>query len=158
MFTREIRHGVTAAVLAVAVLAAVPARAPAQGVKPQPQDTEWNAPPTEKAKTPPQPASPEGIERGHRLYLKHCATCHGDKGRGDGPLARLHAQRTSRPPYDLTLPEVQTFLTDGEIFWKITVGYRRADKVIMPSYKTQVPADEDRWRIVQFVRTLGPGK
>ena len=30
-------------------------------------------------------------------------------------------------------------------------------KVIMPAYGKLVPADEDRWRIVQYVRTLGPG-
>ena len=35
------------------------------------------------------------------------------------------------------------------------MGYKRDGKVIMPAYKTQVAADEDRWRIVQFVRTLG---
>ncbi len=48
--------------------------------------------------------------------------------------------------------------TDGEIFWKISVGYRREGKVIMPAHQTLVPADEDRWRIVQFVRTLGHAK
>jgi mono/diheme cytochrome c family protein len=100
--------------------------------------------------------SPAGLERGRQLYLGHCATCHGDQGKGDGPSARLHAQRTLRPPYDLTDPSVQQVLTDGEIFWKISVGYRREGKVIMPAFKTQVPEDEDRWRVVQFVRTLGP--
>jgi hypothetical protein len=63
-----------------------------------------------------------------------------------------------RPPYDLTDPEVQSFLSDGEIFWKVTVGYRKADKVIMPADKVSIPADEDRWRVVQFVRTLGPAR
>jgi len=128
----------------------------AQGVKPKPNDTDWVAPAAERVKTAPAPVSPQGLERGKHLYTKHCATCHGDKGKGDGPSARLHAQRTSRPPYDLTLPEVQQVLTDGEIFWKVTVGYRREGKVIMPAYGPQVPADEDRWRIVQYVRTLGP--
>lgn len=130
----------------------------AQGVKPQPQDTDWIAPAADKAKAAPVPVTPEGLDRGHKLYVKHCETCHGERGKGDGPLARLHAQRTSRPPYDLTLPEVQSFLTDGEIFWKISVGYRKADKVIMPAFGNLVPPAEDRWRIVQFVRTLGPAK
>ena len=130
----------------------------AQGVKPQPQDTDWIAPAADKAKPAAVPVTPEGIERGHKLYAKHCETCHGAKGKGDGPLARLHAQRTARPPYDLTLPEVQSFLTDGEIFWKVSVGYRKGEKVIMPAFANLVPAEEDRWRIVQFVRTLGPAK
>jgi mono/diheme cytochrome c family protein len=128
----------------------------AQGVKPKPNDTDWVAPATERTKSSPVSVSPAGIERGKHLYTNHCATCHGDKGKGDGPSARLHAQRTSRPPYDLTLPEVQEVLTDGEIFWKVSVGYRRNGKVIMPALAVQVPSEEDRWRIVQYVRTLGP--
>ena len=145
--------------LACVVVALVPGvLALAQGVKPQPQDTDWVAPAPDKEKVAAVPVTPEGIERGHKLYAKHCETCHGEKGKGDGPLARLHAQRTARPPYDLTLPEVQSFLTDGEIFWKISVGYRKGAKVIMPAFASLVPAAEDRWRIVQFVRTLGPAK
>ena len=38
------------------------------------------------------------------------------------------------------------------------MGYRKGDKVIMPAFANLVPAAEDRWRIVQFVRTLGPAK
>lgn len=34
----------------------------------------------------PSPDSPS-IERGRKTYMKHCASCHGDGGRGDGPLA-----------------------------------------------------------------------
>ena len=145
--------------LAFCVVTLVPGVvAHAQGMKPQPQDTDWIAPAADKARAASVPVTAEGLERGHKLYGKHCETCHGEKGKGDGPLARLHAQRTARPPYDLTLPEVQSFLTDGEIFWKISVGYRKGAKVIMPAFASLVPAAEDRWRIVQFVRTLGPAK
>jgi mono/diheme cytochrome c family protein len=145
--------------LAAIILTLVPCTATlAQGVKPQPHDTDWIAPAPDKAKKSPVPVSSEGIERGRKLYASQCETCHGEKGKGDGPLARLHAQRTARPPYDLTLPEVQSLLTDGEIFWKISVGYRTGDKVIMPAFASLIPAEADRWRIVQFVRTLGPAK
>jgi mono/diheme cytochrome c family protein len=101
--------------IAVLCLLAMASGGPAvaQGVKPKPHDTEWVAPTAERAKTSPVLASSAGLERGHQLYIKHCATCHGDQVKGDG-------------------------------------------KVIMPAYKTQVAADEDRWHIVQFVRTLGP--
>lgn len=118
-------------------------------------DTEWTAPAGERSRTSPVPATRENLERGRHLYVEHCATCHGDKGKGDGPSARLHAKRTTRPPHDLTNPSVQATMADGEIYWKLTVGYRRDGKVIMPAYETLLPADEDRWRIVQFVRTLG---
>lgn len=35
---------------------------------------------------------------GRDLYLRHCASCHGPEGRGDGPLAASLKQ----PPSDLT--------------------------------------------------------
>jgi mono/diheme cytochrome c family protein len=141
---------------APAVVAAILAAAPLAQDKLAPGDTEWVAPVTERARTSPVPVTRENVERGRHLYVEHCATCHGDRGKGDGPSARLHAKRTTRPPHDLTDAAVQGAMADGEIFWKLTVGYRRDGKVIMPAYETLLPLDEDRWRIVQFVRTLGP--
>jgi mono/diheme cytochrome c family protein len=119
---------------------------------------EWVAPDGERARSSPVPASSEGLDRGRHLYREHCATCHGESGKGDGPSSKLHAFRTSRPPHDLTSAAVQTMLADGEIFWKMTAGYRKDGKVIMPAYGKLVPSEEDRWRIVQYVRTLGPGR
>ena len=52
------------------------------------------------AQTPsPQPAlGPAAVARGEQLFRTHCATCHGDHARGNGPLAD---QLRTRPP-DLT--------------------------------------------------------
>jgi mono/diheme cytochrome c family protein len=116
------------------------------------------APAEEKVKTAPFPSTAEGIARGRALYQKHCTLCHGESGRGDGPLAKLHAQRTSKPPYDLTDPEVQVSLTDGEVFWKVSAGFRKGSQVIMPAFKPLIPGPEDRWKVVQYVRTLVPSK
>jgi mono/diheme cytochrome c family protein len=123
-----------------------------------PPPEEWTAPAGERARSSPVAATPEGIDRGRHLYREHCATCHGETGKGDGPSSKLHAFRTSRPPHDLTDASIQSLLADGEIFWKMTAGYRKDGKVIMPAYGKLVPSDEDRWRIVQYVRTLGPGR
>ena len=38
------------------------------------------------------------LNTGHHVYASHCAVCHGDQARGDGPFASLLA---TRPP-DLT--------------------------------------------------------
>jgi hypothetical protein len=35
---------------------------------------------------------------GRQVYLRHCASCHGESGRGDGPVAAS----LKRPPSDLT--------------------------------------------------------
>lgn len=113
-------------------------------------DQPWVAPAEERAKTSPVTSSPEALEKGRFLYRKNCQRCHGAKGKGDGPSGRYGV----KPPEDLTSPDKQARLTDGEIFWKITTGLRDGPDVIMPAYKREIPADEDRWKVVLFVRTL----
>lgn len=116
-------------------------------------DDNWVVPEAEKARANPLHATEKDLSRGRGLYLEHCALCHGDHGRGDGPSARLHA-RKARPPQDLTRPEIQANLTDGEIFWKIGVGFRDGKKVVMPSFVSEIESADDRWRVVLFVRSL----
>ena len=90
------------------------------------------------------------------LWHKHCETCHGATGRGDGPNARLHERRKGHAPRNLTNPKVQENLTDGEIFWRISRGIiEDGDNIIMPRYDTKIPSDTDRWQLVLFVRELG---
>jgi mono/diheme cytochrome c family protein len=114
----------------------------------------WVAPAEDAQRPNPITNSQESLKRGRALYQQHCATCHGDRGRGDGPYARLHARR-SKPPRDLTLPHIQERLTDGEIFWKITSGLRQGDRIIMPGFEDDIRAPEDRWKVVLHVRLLG---
>lgn len=61
---------------------------------------------------------------GRSLYLDNCAACHGESGKGDGPLARS----MSKPPKDLTLIKVR----HGDNFPRAKVmsiidGYARSD-------------------------------
>lgn len=116
-------------------------------------EDDWVAPEAEKARPNPVTANEKELGRGRSLYRQHCELCHGKEGRGDGPSARLHA-RNARPPQDLTRPEIQANMTDGEIFWKIGSGFRPARKVVMPAFADEIPTAEDRWRVVLFVRTL----
>jgi hypothetical protein len=92
------------------------------------------------------------------LWTKHCETCHGVSGRGDGPNARLHEQRKGHAPRNLTNPKVQENLTDGEIFWRISKGIIEDDKVIMPKYEEKIASETERWQLVLFVRELGQAK
>lgn len=110
----------------------------------------WTAPDADKARANPVEATPAALLKGRALYQKHCASCHGDKGKGDGPAESYETE----PATDLTDPELQQRLTDGEILWKITTGLKSGTEVIMPSIAQRVPAEEDRWKLVHFMRTL----
>ena len=42
---------------------------------------------SESDKTIPQKLDQASVQRGKAIYTKHCLSCHGDKGLGDGPDA-----------------------------------------------------------------------
>ncbi len=81
---------------------------------------------------------------GKMLYSKHCKSCHGNKGLGDGPKA---AQLETFPG-DFSSEEFQAG-TDGEIFYKSIIGRDE-----MPNYEKKITDDEDRWAIISYLRTL----
>lgn len=86
----------------------------------------------------------ENITIGKNLYAKHCRSCHGKAGEGDG----TKAAELKTHPGDFTTAEFQA-QTDGELFYKTTEG--RDD---MPEFKKKIASDEDRWIIVHYLRTL----
>jgi mono/diheme cytochrome c family protein len=127
---------------------------PAASPRPSPESSAagpWEPPPEDKARPNPVAPSPEAFRRGRFLYNKYCTACHGPEGRGDGPASAYWAHM----PKDLTDPDRQNRLTDGEIFWKITNGHRSGGDVIMPGFRNSMPSDEDRWKVVLYVRSLG---
>lgn len=81
---------------------------------------------------------------GKSLYDKHCKSCHGKEGYGDGPKANEMKGDLG----DFSSEEYQK-QTDGELFYKTSFG--RDD---MPEFTKKMPDDEDRWLIVNYMRTL----
>ena len=86
----------------------------------------------------------EDLDVGKSLYTKHCKSCHGKEGYGDGPKA--NEMNGDLGDFSSKLFHDQT---DGTIFYKTTFG--RND---MPEYTKKLPDDEDRWLIVNYMRTL----
>ena len=80
--------------------------------------------------------------RAVEMYDIYCRVCHGVAGAGDGSVGLKYNPQ----PMDLTLPYVQQ-QSDGQLYYTITHG-----GVIMPSYRFAM-SSEDRWRIVQYLRT-----
>lgn len=110
---------------------------------------DWPVPPEEAARTNPLAPTSANLARGQELFNRHCTACHGVGGRGDGPVAH----QWPRLPKDLTHPERQARMTDGEIFWRLSTGHREGSDDIMPAFADRV-GEQDRWKVVLFVRSL----
>ncbi len=94
----------------------------------------------------PETSNPESIEAGKKLYLRHCASCHGQGGKGDGGMAL-----SGGTPSDLTDEKWDYGSSDGEIFTAIREGVS-AD---MLEYKNKLD-DKQIWQVVIFLRSIGP--
>ena len=81
---------------------------------------------------------------GEELYAQHCKSCHGKEGYGDGTKAK----ELETEMRDLSLEEVQG-QTDGELFYKSIIGRDE-----MPNFEKKIRDDEDRWMVVNYLRTL----
>lgn len=104
---------------------------------------EWKVP--DKYVNMKNPTDPkQDIAVGKSLYDKHCKSCHGKEGYGDGPKAA----EMNGDLGDFSSEEFQK-QSDGALFYKTTIG--RDD---MPEFTKKLPDDEDRWLIVNYMRTL----
>jgi mono/diheme cytochrome c family protein len=92
----------------------------------------------------PVAADAVSLTRGQELYRLNCRMCHGDLGKGDGPISIYIKNK----PADLTGIKVQS-LTDAGIFLTISNGV--AGK--MPALNENLLVRE-RWDVVNYVRTL----
>ena len=107
-----------------------------------PYQDKWVAPASAKAIKNPFSGS-ESISKGKSIYTARCIVCHGEKGMGDGPAGRA----LTPPAANHSSAKVQS-QTDGEIFWKMSEG-----RGPMVGWKL-ILSEEDRWHVVNYVRTL----
>ncbi len=94
-------------------------------------------------KNPLEPLTGKDLEEAGRLFNINCAVCHGPKAENNGPLApKVGGVKNiilASPGY-----------SDGRIFFVMEYG-----QLNMGSYASQL-SREQRWRIVQYIRTLEP--
>jgi mono/diheme cytochrome c family protein len=103
----------------------------------------WTVPEEYKNMKNPVMADDSSMKAGKLLYDKHCASCHGRKGLGDGIIAG----NLETFPGDFSGCAYQS-QTDGEHFYKTKFG--RGD---MPKYENKIP-DVDIWHIVNYMRSF----
>jgi mono/diheme cytochrome c family protein len=89
----------------------------------------------------PYRATAQTQEEGKVLYQTYCLVCHGEQGRGDGPISEKIP-----PPPSYVSDRLMQF-PQGRVFHVITMGTNK-----MPSYATQLSGDE-RWKVVTYVHT-----
>ena len=108
------------------------------------QPKPWEVPDKYIKMVNPVKADAESIAAGKTLWFKHCQSCHGKTGKGDGPKA----DQLKTEVDDLTSSSAQK-QPDGALFYKTLEG--RDD---MPSFKKKIPEVDEVWQLVNFMRSL----
>jgi mono/diheme cytochrome c family protein len=107
------------------------------------QPKPWKAPASADAKKNPLTSDAATVTAGKAVYVKECQSCHGKKGKGDGPSAAT---------LDIPAGNFSTAATqgqsDGALFWKISEGRKP-----MPSFMKKL-SEEQIWQAVVYMRTL----
>ena len=85
-------------------------------------------------------------DSGQRVYAANCASCHGARGLGEGPVA---AALKPRPPA-LANAELMRSTTPELMFRKITIG---VTGTAMPAFGDKL-STEDRWNVVAYLTEL----
>ncbi len=104
----------------------------------------WTVPAKYKTMKNAQKANKDADGVGKALWLKHCVSCHGKEGYGDG---KKSGELDTEIP-DFTSKSFQA-QTDGEIYYKSFFG-----KDEMPNFTRKIASEEDRWLLVNFIRKL----
>jgi mono/diheme cytochrome c family protein len=100
-----------------------------------------------RTRTNPVPPTPEALVRARAHFADHCASCHGNDGKGRTALGRNLYPKAP----DMTLPPTQR-LSDGELYAIIENGVRLTG---MPAWGSPGPEDDaETWELVHFIRKL----
>jgi cytochrome c oxidase cbb3-type subunit 3 len=100
----------------------------------------WMAkvPARDREKVNPYHGQPEAVAAGQRIFLDHCAQCHGKDAQGTDKRPSL---RTAR---------VQQEATEGDLHWLLVHGSMANG---MPSWSKL--GDPQIWQVITYVRSLG---
>jgi mono/diheme cytochrome c family protein len=80
------------------------------------------------------------LANGKALFEIYCLVCHGEQGKGDGPIS------SKIPPPPSYKSDRLLQFPPGRIFHVITMGANK-----MPSYAAQL-APEERWQVITYIR------
>ena len=92
----------------------------------------------------PEQVTESSLLAGKELYGIYCTPCHGESGKGDGPVAKKFVPT----PVDISATGHGSHHPDGDLFAVVTHG-----RSGMPPFRSDLTAKE-RWLVVAWLRTL----
>ncbi len=108
---------------------------------------QWAIPARAKKMKNPFADSAEAVMEGRAHFADHCASCHGNDGRGKTEIGRNLYPKAP----DMWGKDTQS-LSDGELFYIIKNGVRLTG---MPAWgKETAEDDQASWHLVSFIRHL----
>ena len=96
-----------------------------------------NVPQRDRERANPYRDQPDAVAAGRRIYLDHCAHCHGNDADGTKRRRSLKSAR------------VQQQATDGDLHWLLVNGNRGQG---MPSWVKL--GDPQIWQVICYVKSL----
>ena len=110
------------------------------------QDTPkpWNIPEAYESMENPFTEDEDLMDIGKSLYKKHCVSCHGSEGLGDG----AKADELETYPGDFTADEYWN-QRDGHKYFKSFIGRDE-----MPNFEKKITNEEDRWALIMYINSL----
>ena len=90
------------------------------------------------------PLGADAAAAGADVFKVNCASCHGEKGYGDGPAG------AALDPAPKNLVEVAALAGDDYLYWRLNTG---KEGTAMIAWKG-VLTDEQIWQAVAYIRTL----
>ncbi len=92
--------------------------------------------------------------RGKKLYKRECSSCHGPRGRGNGPASGYLGRKPTnlvRGAYKLRTTDRDSLPTSEDLYRTLSQGMGVSG---MPDFSKLSP--EERWQVVAYLRTLNP--
>ena len=81
---------------------------------------------------------------GKDLFAKHCKSCHGAKGLGDGPKSAT--LKTVVPSFADAKFKAQA---DGDVYYETLFGRDE-----MPNFEKKITDEADRWALVAYIKNI----
>ena len=104
----------------------------------------WTAPEKFTKMANPVKSDAASLKTGKEIWSKHCQSCHGKSGLGNGTKA---AQlKTEVASFSDSKIQGQS---DGSMYYKTSEG--RDD---MPAFKKKIPDQEEIWSVINYIRTF----